>query len=203
MDSSTQNTKDLAIIIEKRKILFQFSLMVVAAVIGGFYFAKVIGASTSPNIRDKILEHFTYAYPSDYDFSDLLCGIIKSCMPYFILTVTVFVFSFSYVNYIVSDLILAIIGFITGFSIAIVAAFSYKIGMLSMILFAISMITSLLVMLYFTFSAALFSLEIRTRATNGRIILNPRKLLLIIVKMLAVLGTFVIFTFVRCLTLLF
>ena len=115
---------------------------------------------------------------------------------------SVFVFSFSYVSYVVSDILLALNGFFTGVLVALVALCLTPAYFLSAAIFIVCTVTSLLVLMYFAYTCALLSLGIRLRVSNGRMIFSNKKLLYATLKTLATLGTFIILTFIRSIALL-
>ena len=189
--------------IERKKIFFQFALMLIAALIGGICFIKAFEASISHDVRSKIISGFSGASSNDFELMRFVRGIITSCLPYFASVFLIFVFSFSYVSYVISDILLALNGFFTGALITLVALCLSPIYFLPAAIFIICTITSLLVLLYFAHTCALLSLGIRLRASNGRMIFSHKKLLYATIKTIATLGTFIILTLIRSLALLF
>lgn len=191
--------KFLANDIERKKIFFQFTLMLTAALIGGICFVKAFESSISYDVRTRVISSLTLSSFADVD----LGYILKVCLPYFISVPIIFIFSFSYVSYVISDIILALNGFITGALVSLVALCLSPAETLIAVAFIISAITSLLILLYFAHTCALLSLGIRLRATNGRMIIASKSILLLIIKAFAALGTVIILTLVRSLALLF
>lgn len=191
--------------IEKRKILFQFVLMIIAAFIGGVCFTNAVVPYSSLNIGQKIVLSFSMPAFNDFNLIKFLSVVIKSCLPYFISVCLVLIFSFSYVSYIISDVILAINGFCAGILITLVNIYTIRIHLVSTVIFIICIVTSLLILFHFTYYCALFSLNIRIRSStlNGRMALPPTRLLLIVIKTLAVCGTFITLAFIRNFALLF
>ena len=191
--------KFLANDIERKKIFFQFTLMLTAALIGGICFVKAFESSISYDVRTRVISSLTLSSFADVD----LGYILKVCLPYFISVPIIFIFSFSYVSYLISDIILALNGFITGALVSLVALCLSHAETLIAASFIISAITSLLILLHFAHTCALLSLGIRLRATNGRMIIASKSILLLIIKAFAALGTVIILTLVRSLALLF
>lgn len=191
--------------IEKRKILFQFALMILAACVGGVCFTEAVAPYLSFRVGQRIVLSFSAPAFSEFKLIDFIYKVIKSCLPYFISVGVVLVFSFSYVSYVISDIVLAINGFYTGMLITLVNIYTMRIQMASSVIFIICIATSLLILFCFTYYCALFSLNVRMRvsAINGRMALSLAGLLLIIIKTLAVCGTFIALAFIRNFALLF
>ena len=191
--------------IEKKKILFQFVLMILAAFVGGVCFTKAVAPYLSFGVGQRIVLSFSAPAFSKFKLINFIYNVIKSCLPCFISVGVVLVFSFSYVSYVISDIILAINGFCTGMLITLVNIYAIRIQVVSSIIFIICISTSLLILFCFTYYCALFSLNVRMRASaiNGRMALSPAGLALIILKTLAVCGTFIALAFIRNFALLF
>lgn len=188
---------------ENKKILFQFILMLVAALIGGICFIKAVEPHLPPVALNKILANFSNSPLNYVTFGGFIQAVFKAALPYFISTLLVFIFSFSYVCYIISDIILALNGFAAGVSMALLCVSAPQIKMFSATVFIISIILPLIVLFCFTYYSALFSLNIRVRSSNGRMILPPAKLLKFILKTLTALGTYIIILLIRILAVLF
>ena len=189
--------------IERKKIFFQFLLMLIAALVGGICFVKCFEQDISYDIRSKIINSFSEVSFTDLETTSFLRNVFFSCLPYFCSTLIIFLFSFSYVSYVLSDIILALNGFFTGILITLVALCLTPKYFISAAVFIICTITSLLILLYFAYTCALISLGIRLRSSNGRMIFSHKKLLYATVKTFATLGTFIILILIRSLALLF
>lgn len=188
--------------IERKKIFFQFALMLMAAFIGGLCFVAALDTSISHDVRGKIISSFSGISLRDFDLMQFVRSIITACLPYFVSVLIIFVFSFSYVSYVVSDILLALNSFFTGVLVALVALCLTPAYFLSAAIFIVCTVTSLLVLMYFAYTCALLSLGIRLRVSNGRMIFSGKKLLYATLKTIATLGTFIILTFIRSIALL-
>ena len=131
--------------IERKKIFFQFALMLIAALIGGLCFVAALETSISHDVRGKIVSSFSGISLRDFELMQFVRSIITACLPYFVSVLIIFVFSFSYVSYVVSDILLALNGFFTGALVALVALCLTPAYFLSAAIFIICTVTSLLV----------------------------------------------------------
>ena len=192
-----QVSKSSADTIEKKKILFQFILMLATAFIGGICFIKAIGADLPINIQDKVFVNFSSISLCGFELSCFIYNLLLLCMPYIVSAIVILAFSFSYISYVVSDIILVLNGFCAGISTALVVNLMINTNFFMAINFVVSTAIALIILFQFAYDAALFSLDIRINSPNGRMILSPQKLLRITVKLFVTFGTFIILMLMR------
>ncbi len=168
---------------EKLKILFQFSIMLIASVIGGICFTALLSDTATQRLSQKALLSI-----SEDIGTTLLIGKIWSISAIELICIAVlFVFSFSLVNYTVSDIALVFLGFKWGMSAAVVKLTGFEsFGMGNSLSFWILRGAILFVIFFFACKMAFFSLDIRTSSLNGRGQINSKKLVSLILFALSV-----------------
>ena len=120
---------------EKAKIVFQFSLMVVASVLAGIFLAKLASDEVLGISIDKLCVHFTKQSGAAMFFSNCL----RACLSDLICLSILFVFSFSFVNYFATDLVLLFVGFKYGFGCALICLDIAAVGYLNSLSYFIAL----------------------------------------------------------------
>ena len=168
--------------IEKAKIVFQFAVMMVASVIGGMCFSNLLSASAIQRFTAKLYISLN-ATSADVSFLDIF---IKVALVDIICVAILFVFSFSFINYIVSDIVIVFLGFRFGMNAAIVRLSGFsQIGLLNSLLFWIFKGIILFGMVFYACVAAFKALEIRRFSTSRRPRINNKALLKIVLSTIA------------------
>lgn len=167
-----------AIETEKYKIIFQFSLMLVASVIGGIFFSKLLSCDVTDKVVTEIAEHFNMTFNGKDVISDIIKQYIKFCIPDIICIALILVFSFSFINYIVLDCIIVYLGFKYGLNSAIVksAAFSY-IGFGNSLAYWFLRAAVLVLIVFFSCKMSFYSLSNRSFTSNGRFVMSKKILI--------------------------
>lgn len=96
-------------IIERKKIIFQFFLVSIFSFVGGILFVNLV----SDEFLSLIALNVQLGYNANIgsDFFDL---VLRNSLDDIAIIITLYVFSFSFINYLVSDLALSFLGFKTG-----------------------------------------------------------------------------------------
>lgn len=186
---------------EAGKILFQFALMLVASFFGGICFVREFGINFSYKIWDKALLHFSSSQAPDMPLSHIISDALSSSLIYVISLLLIFIFSFSFINYLVTDIVLAANGFCAGLCITMVYICRKQIGIPGFLAFGLFVIASLVTVFLFALRMAIYSLELRLDTANGRMRLEPRLIARIALTLLSTLGTLVLLGFLHCLIL--
>ncbi len=162
--------------LEKRKIVFQFTLMLVAAVIAGICFTRFLGEGTVFGLAQKIYLHFSDKLPQNAALSYFFSTLFRIALPDLICIISLFLFSFSFVNYMVSDAVLVFAGFRFGFNAALIRlAGIYSVGIGNSLSFWLLKGVMLPVLLAFSCKMALYALQLRRfSGANGRFIFNKK-----------------------------
>ena len=119
MKATEYHTNHIEQVTEKQKIIFQFVLMTIASIIAGFCFAHLLNAETLNNSLMANISCF---------FSDLASGTFSEIFSSYLMLGIIdclwvclgFIFTFSFINYIVSDIFLIFSGFKFGINSALI-----------------------------------------------------------------------------------
>lgn len=186
---------------EACKILFQFVLMLIASFFGGIFFVREFGINFSYKIWDKALLHFSHSHASGATPTHIINDVLSSSLIYVISLLLIFIFSFSFINYLVTDILLATNGFCAGLCITLVYICRKQIGIPSFLAFTLFVFASLITVFFFALRMAIYSLELKLDTANGRMRLEPRLIARIALTLLSTLGTLVLLGFLHCLIL--
>ncbi len=149
--------------LEKQKIVFQFSLVGVSSAIAGMLFIKILSMDCTAGILESMRRYFTES-PSSASFG-------KQCLPDILCIAVLYIFSFSFINYIVTDFILMFSGF--NFGICARLCFMSNSGYISWI----SVLTKtliLIVVLSYACKIAIQSLGLKKILSNGRVTIDSK-----------------------------
>ena len=184
---------------EKNKIVFQFALMLIASVIGGICFSNLLSDSALEKAMMKIISHFEASAKSSTGFSGLMLEYINFCLSDIICAVALFIFSFSFVNYIVSDAVLVFLGFRYGMNAAIIKLASFSvIGVGNSLSYWLLRAVILSVFMLFSCRMAFYSLTLRKFSPNGRLVVDRRALISEIIYLLTVIGLLLMINGLYC-----
>ena len=178
------NKKD----IEKQKIIFQFSLVLVLSYIAGIIVVKLV----SDDLLTHILGDISDRTSIGADFTSIL---LDRCADDIFAIITLWFFSFSYINYLVTDFVLVYWGFKSGFSTYLFVLSNTETVRSCIYIF----ITIALLAVYLTFSCsiAIKSLDLVTHRVNGRVSFNKRCLFAITVLSISTVGATLILNAIR------
>ena len=186
--------------IEKAKIVFQFAVMLIASVIGGMCFSNMLTESAIQRFTAKLYISFN-AMSNDVSFLNIFTEVALIDV---ICVALLFVFSFSFINYIVSDMVIIFLGFRFGMNAAIIKLSGFsQIGACNSLSFWIFKGIILFGIMLYACIAAFKALELRRFGANRRPRINNRSLLHIIlftlvaiVFILAVNGLYCLFVYI-------
>ena len=178
------NKKD----IEKQKIIFQFSLVLVLSYIAGVIVVKFVSEDLLIHILGDIGDRTSIGA----DFTSIL---LDRCADDIFAIITLWFFSFSYINYLVTDFVLVYWGFKSGFSTYLFVLSNTETVRSCIYIF----ITIALLAVYLTFSCsiAIKSLDLVTHRVNGRVSFNKRCLFAITVLSISTVGATLILNAIR------
>lgn len=179
--------------LEKQKIIFQFSLVSVAAFIAGILFIKTLSSEGITNILDGITKHFATDMPPG-TFGKIF---IRQCLPDIICILLLYTFSFSFVNYICTDLILAFLAFKFGICthLCFLAPLSSAATFISLFLRALL----LGVILVYSCRIAICSLRLKKILSNGRVAIDIKTFISITLSTVSTVGVALIIYGLYCL----
>ncbi len=186
--------------LEKNKIIFQFTLMIIVSVVGGICFSKLLGETVLEKLTEQIINHFSSKLPSEKVLSYLTARLFKTALSDFLCIVTVFVFSFSFINYTVSDAVIVFCGFKFGINTAVIVMSKVTaLGIGNSLSYILIRGIMLAVLLRFACKMAIYALDIRRfSASNARVIYNQRTILSMLVLTFSTFLISALFNLVYC-----
>lgn len=186
---------------ERRKIVLQFSIMLVASLIAGICFVITFGISFSDSIWNNVITHFTRTNASEYGIFSLTVLALRLCMPYLLSALFMMLFCFSFINYALYDILIAANGFCIGACLMIVYVLRHCVGIFTFIGYCIISLASLLLLLFLALRASELSLKMKISSSNGRLIFRARPLMQMLLTLCTTLGAFMLLGFLHCLLL--
>ena len=96
--------------LEKRKIVFQFVLMMLSSVFAGIFLTKFLSSENLTKLSEKISYHFGANIADGNLIYDIVNVYLRLCVVDIICIVIVFLSSFSVLNYLINDGILIFLG---------------------------------------------------------------------------------------------
>ena len=142
--------------LEKQKIVFQFALVLMASLIAGVLFVGLVSDDVLNLISERISRHFLSKNSTSF--------FVRNCAANVICVFALYLFSFSFINYVVSDIILAFTGLCFGI-------FSRLCTLTSVENTIYIFFKLLLLLLIFVYSCkiAIDSLRLKKILPNGRV----------------------------------
>ena len=190
--------------LEKMKISFLFSSVLIVSTLLGIFIANYTSASTYPNSVFLLSNHFETAFLRCTDF----LGCVKTIALYSLsdirLLLIIFAVSFSILNYLLTDIVLFLAGVKFGISVAFLLTFSrisnlpYSIGSIRIFIFIASELLILALLLYYSYSAAISALSFRGTNVSGRPNIKVRDFMFFSVKTAACVGAILILNAIYC-----
>jgi hypothetical protein len=190
-----------AIRIERYKIAFQFFLMLTASIICGVCLTKILSEGLRSNAYEKIIRHFISA-KIPRTFFEYFVDYIKMSSMDILIILGIFIFSFSFINYVVTDILIVFIGMRFGFG-AFLLSSTLNVSFTDKMAFYIFKIIIIVMMFVFSYMMAVYSLEIRRFSSNGRLINSKRKLGSMIICFVTFIGLILISNGLYCLCIYF
>ncbi|MBQ8300489.1 MAG: hypothetical protein IJX57_00755 [Clostridia bacterium] len=189
--ASQYNKKEIAL--EKQKIIFQFLLITLSAFIAGILFIKILSDESLANILDSITRHFNTDFSAD-NFGSML---FRQCVPDIICIALLYVFSFSFINYIVSDLTLAFLGFRFGICayLSVLASLSFVMT----VIFIFLRVIILGIILIYCCNISMQSLHLKKIHSNGRVSIDTKVFISITLSAVSTIGATLIIYGLYCL----
>ena len=182
---------------EKAKILLQFVIMLIASLMLGIFVSKLLSEETRQGAFSMMLEHFS-SRADQGRLSDMLSSFLRYSAFDVISFIIIFVFSFSFINYIVSDIILVLYGAKLGLSSSLIISASGLKAFDTVLFFIFKPIVVILIALY-CYKMALLALDIRRFSSKGRYLSNSKKTLAMLTVSLVFIGSILLINGLYCL----
>lgn len=190
--------------LEKMKISFLFSSVLIVSTLLGIFIANYASASIYPNSVFLLSNHFETAFLRCTDFLGCVKIIALYSLSDIVLLLIIFAVSFSMLNYLLTDIVLFLAGVKFGISVAFLLSFArmsnlpYSVGNIRIFLFIASELLILALLLYYSYSAAISALSFRETNASGRPDVKARDFLLFSLKTAACVGAILILNAIYC-----
>lgn len=183
---------------ERFKILFQYLLVLIGSVIAGALFTFFFTENLLTQLGSNIQTHFQTIFENCNSIPQAIRLVVRYAFPELICVLLSFLFTFSMLNYLISDLILVYEGFTSGCSVFLL--FRLNTGMLwEEILFGITRFGILVCFSVALYRMALYSSQLKRFTETGRPMIHPRTVLRLILCT-AIFGTLILlFDLLYCL----
>ena len=181
---------------EKAKIVFQFAVMLIVSVIGGICFSNMLTPTAIQRFTAKLYISFNASSPevSFWDIFSKIALVDIACI------LVLFVFSFSFINYVISDIVILFLGFRFGVNSAVIKLAGFEqLGIGNSLVFWIFKGVLLLAVVLYACLAAFKSLEFRKIGANRRTTINNKSLFRIILYTLSTIVVTLIIDGIYCL----
>jgi hypothetical protein len=172
--------------------------MLAASVFLGVCVSRLFSEQMKIQALNSILCHFS-PQRSGEAFLGGFFNFLKFSAPDFFAALIALIFSFSFINYVISDMIIVIYGVKLGIGCALIAATGIS-GIDKLIYFAFRPLLVILIVL-FLYRMALMSLSIRRFTQNGRFAPERRSTLTLLLSTLCFCGVIMIINGLYCLCL--
>ena len=163
--------------IEKKKIIFQFFLVSVCSFVAGILLTKCIS--------EDFFTQLNIDFNSNLD-NDFLCVILKNSLSDIFIIIALYIFSFSFINYLVTDITLSFFGFKMG--LYVYFYFMSDMGYLQLFALVFIKIILFAVILIYACSLAIKSLKLIKKRSNGRVVFDTKALFSITALAVSTIG---------------
>lgn len=190
--------------LERMKISFLFSFVLLISSLLGILIANYISKEVYANALFRISNHFETVFLRCADFVGYVKIITLYSLSDIISILVIFAVSFSMLNYFATDIVLFYGGIKFGVSSAFLINFSkygnlpYSVGGIRIFVFLMIDLAILALMLYYSCQAAISSASFRCIDTSGRPNIRARDFLLFTIKTAACIGTIFILNTIYC-----
>ena len=180
---------------EKSRIVLQFFITLTLAAVIGILYCTYSDGALERAIHQKALAHFYLPIK----IKDIFDALIQLSEFDFACCVALVVFSFSFLNYIVSDIIMLLYGLKFGMIIALVSSSNDTIGAFASALFIVLEASVLLTIFVYTCKMAILSLDIKKCIQGSRLKLNKKIIFALTFNTVTAQGTILFINLLHCL----
>ena len=166
---------------EKTKIIFQYTLMVIAAAIAGWLLPRFFGDALWQKASQAITAHFSLPFSALEGIGVILQRVYSYFKPTLLCIILVAVFSFSSLSCLVTDCVLIYLGMRVGCSLSVLSSLakgativSSPPGTVCRFLFVVFQLLLVVIFWLYSLRAAKYSYELRVYSKEGRALL-PKK----------------------------
>ncbi|MBQ9085867.1 MAG: hypothetical protein IJY47_01635 [Clostridia bacterium] len=199
MDTSIYHYDQLLIRRERQKILFQYVLTLLISLLSGGIFVGLLSDEFFSAIVYQTSVHFELVFSNIASFSQGILLVLRYAVPDLLCIAICFIFAFSSIHCLVSDLILLFEGFTAGFSGWLMfqmewsrtPPFANSGYLITFLLFRGSMMLGFLL---YCRRTALIAMTLRQHTEVGRSVFPPRMVLILFGSALSFIGATLMIT---------
>lgn len=190
--------------VERLKIAFQFLLMTVCSLVIGHMIARALSDDFYKSSVVGVSSHFETLFINCTAIYDYISCILRYSIWDIACVAVIFFVSFAAFNYSVTDIVLVCLGVRCGLSVSFLAAFirdgsyDYGIGVMRYIVFVFFKVTALLLILNYSYVAAVTSTSLRRTAESGRLVIHPPSLIRFLLYTIACVGSLIVLSGLYC-----
>lgn len=162
---------------ERRKIVFQYALMLLASWIAGWILPRFLSNTLWQQAQASVSTHFM---PSLASGKALFQTAYSFFIPTFLCIIVVALFSFSVLNCLVTDGVLIYLGMRTGCTVSIlyslfrgIPSLSYRPSLLGIFIFVLFKLLLLLIFASYAIRMAKYAYRLRIYSKVGRTLFHP------------------------------
>ena len=188
--------------IERIKILFQYSFMLFGSGLLGMLLPSCFSQGTKYVIWDTIFEHFSFPFSASSGWWSKLSLVASSCAMDWILMGISFLFAFSILNYLISDIVLTLIGLRFGIGISMlwwligVERNGFFVRWSHFVTFLCCKLLVILCLFLYSYLLTFYSYKIKSSFVKGRAFVRSEHLIPLLGS--TILGCVVIFLIHAC-----
>jgi hypothetical protein len=191
--------------LEQAKIIFQFILMVLCSLIIGAMLSSICSEEYYISSQFQISAHFEKMFLGISELPDALLEILRYSLTDIVVILLVFLVSFSIVNYVATDILLIVCGIRCGFLITFLSGylndtpFIYNTDILDFSIFTFFKLSVLLLVLCYSYHAAICASYMKYKNENGRVSVYFSKFISFVAITVAYVGALIIINAAYCL----
>lgn len=193
--------------LERCKIIFQYSLVIVVAILCGYLFIGLVSEDVLMSVVEKVSYHFEIPFIECSEVYEIFEIIWKFVFSDIACVIVLFISSFTIVNYLISDFVLLYIGFNFGASLSIlvrlfegeISNVRYTPGAFNSLLFIFTRLVYIILIFWFCLRIAGFSYNLKSFNISGRVSVSIPILLVLVITTLVLLFTIVLLKGLYCL----
>ena len=184
--------------VERLKIAFQFFIVTAVAFVIGIIVSRSLSSDFGEGFTVDVSSHFENLFINCATIYDHVECLLKYSAVDVICIGAIFLVSFAAFNYIVTELVLLYCGLRCGISVSFLSGFvgaseyAYSVGILRYLVFVFFKTAVMLLVLYYSYTAAVFSGSLRRTMQSGRMVISPKSALKFFVFTLACIGSVLI-----------
>jgi len=166
---------------ERLKIVFQYTLMVVASFVAGWILPRFFGDALWQDIGKTLSTHFDVPFSALDGGRAIMSAVFSYVKPTLVCIGIVAVFSFSSLSCLVSDIVLVYLGMRAGCTLSILTSalkedpkISYRPSSLCVFFFVLFTLLVIVIFWFYSIQAAKSSYQLRRYSKEGRAIFSKK-----------------------------